>query len=54
MIFVDFVSAEYKLSSPVNCDVPNRLYGGRSNTVNYVKANGSVCPEEDQRSVGSK
>jgi protocadherin Fat 1/2/3 len=47
------VKNEYKLSSPVNCDVPNRLYGGRSNTVNYVKSNGSVCPEEDQRSVGS-
>ncbi|XP_044259258.1 fat-like cadherin-related tumor suppressor homolog isoform X6 [Tribolium madens] len=47
------VKNDYKISSPVNCDVPNRLYGGRSNTMNYVKSNGSVCPEEDQRSVGS-
>ncbi|XP_015840546.1 fat-like cadherin-related tumor suppressor homolog isoform X5 [Tribolium castaneum] len=47
------VKNDYKISSPVNCDVPNRLYGGRSNTMNYVKSNGSVCPEEDQRSVGT-
>ncbi|XP_063909335.1 fat-like cadherin-related tumor suppressor homolog isoform X4 [Zophobas morio] len=47
------VRNEFKISSPVNCDVPNRLYGGRSNTMNFVKSNGSVCPEEDQRSVGT-
>ncbi|XP_050293822.1 fat-like cadherin-related tumor suppressor homolog isoform X3 [Anthonomus grandis grandis] len=46
---------EYKVSSPVNCDPPNRLYGGRGNTI----ANSNLRPpmanlgEEDQRNVGS-
>ncbi|KAJ8970951.1 hypothetical protein NQ317_014059 [Molorchus minor] len=43
----------YKISSPVNSDVPNRLYGGRSNTINNIRPNGPVCIDEEQRSMGS-
>lgn len=46
---------EYKVSSPVNCDPPNRLYGGRGSNVNTLRSNGPICTsEDDQRSVGSK
>lgn len=45
---------DYKVTSPVNCDVPNRLYGGRSNTISNIKPNGLVCSDDDQRSMGSK
>ncbi|KAJ8918141.1 hypothetical protein NQ315_011598 [Exocentrus adspersus] len=44
---------DYKISSPVNCDVPNRLYGGRSNTISNIRPNGSICTDDDQRSMGS-
>ncbi|XP_049820796.1 fat-like cadherin-related tumor suppressor homolog isoform X5 [Aethina tumida] len=37
----------------VNCDAPNRLYGGKSNTINCIKPNGSICPDDDQRTMGS-
>ncbi|XP_045469521.1 fat-like cadherin-related tumor suppressor homolog isoform X5 [Harmonia axyridis] len=48
------IKNEYKVSSPVNCDPPNRLYGGRGSNVNTMKSNGPICPsEDDQRSVGS-
>ncbi|KAL3276606.1 hypothetical protein HHI36_011978 [Cryptolaemus montrouzieri] len=47
------IKNEYKVSSPVNCDPPNRLYGGRGSIVNTMKSNGTVCPEDDQRSIGS-
>lgn len=57
MFFV--VLADVKVSSPVNCEIPNRLYGGRSNSLATAKMNGpsSVCSsasENDQRSVGSE
>ncbi|KAJ8945175.1 hypothetical protein NQ314_009307, partial [Rhamnusium bicolor] len=48
------IKNDYKISSPVNCDVPNRLYGGRSNTINNMKPNGSICTDDDQRSMGMK
>ncbi|CAH0554100.1 unnamed protein product, partial [Brassicogethes aeneus] len=44
---------DYKVASPVNCDAPNRLYGGKSNTVNCIKPNGTVSNEEDSRTMGS-
>ncbi|VEN38816.1 unnamed protein product, partial [Callosobruchus maculatus] len=44
---------DYKVSSPVNCDAPNRLYGGRSNTINNIKMNGTVNVDDDQRNLGS-
>nr|CAH7734317.1 unnamed protein product [Callosobruchus chinensis] len=44
---------DYKVSSPVNCDVPNRLYGGRSNTINNIKMNGTVNVDDDQRNLGT-
>ncbi|XP_030767379.1 fat-like cadherin-related tumor suppressor homolog isoform X3 [Sitophilus oryzae] len=47
---------DYKVSSPVNCDPPNRLYGGRSNTLansNIRSPPTSNIAEEDQRNVGS-
>ncbi|XP_017769468.1 PREDICTED: fat-like cadherin-related tumor suppressor homolog isoform X4 [Nicrophorus vespilloides] len=42
-------------TSPVNCDPPNRLYGGRSNTIaTHKHINGPTnIPEDDQRSVGN-
>ncbi|KAK9874636.1 hypothetical protein WA026_005463 [Henosepilachna vigintioctopunctata] len=42
---------EYKMTSPVNCDPPNRLYGGRGNNINTLKSNS--LPDDDQRSTGS-
>ncbi|KAJ8953022.1 hypothetical protein NQ318_015384 [Aromia moschata] len=47
------IKNDYKVSSPINCDVPNRLYGGRSNTISNIRPNGSVCTDDEQRSVGS-
>lgn len=47
------IKNDYKISSPVNCDAPNRLYGGRSNTLT-MKPNNPLpggC-DDDQRNVG--
>ena len=50
---------DYKLSSPVNCDPPNRLYGGRSNSIpNHRPVGLSSIPvnmaDDEHRSFGSK
>lgn len=43
------------VSNAANCDVPNRLYGGRSNTINNIRTNnGSSVSDDDNRSMGSK
>ncbi|XP_019772654.2 fat-like cadherin-related tumor suppressor homolog isoform X8 [Dendroctonus ponderosae] len=46
---------DYKVSSPVNCDPPNRLYGGRSNTAtnSNFRPSATNMTEDDQRIVGS-
>uniref|UniRef100_A0A1Y1MVJ3 Fat-like cadherin-related tumor suppressor homolog n=1 Tax=Photinus pyralis TaxID=7054 RepID=A0A1Y1MVJ3_PHOPY len=41
------IKNDLKLSSPVNCDVPNRLYGGRSNPISNRNT------DDDPRSIGS-
>ncbi|KAL1490534.1 hypothetical protein ABEB36_013210 [Hypothenemus hampei] len=49
------IKNDYKVSSPVNCDLPNRLYGGRGHntmTANVRPGVGSLN-DEDQRNVGS-
>ncbi|KAF5307382.1 hypothetical protein FQR65_LT07099 [Abscondita terminalis] len=52
------IKNDLKLASPVNCDVPNRLYGGRSNPISTNRSNGpcsisSHASDDEQRSVGS-
>lgn len=49
-----FDVSDYKVSSPVNSDVPNRLYGGRSNTINNMKINGTINSDDDPRNMGCK
>lgn len=57
--FYNLISAETKGVTPSAHEIPNRLYGGRSNTLAIAKNNGppSVCSntsEDDHRSMGSK
>ncbi|XP_076257504.1 FAT atypical cadherin kugelei isoform X3 [Rhynchophorus ferrugineus] len=48
------IKNDYKVSSPVNCDPPNRLYGGRSNTLaNSNLRSPANIAEDEQRSMGS-
>ncbi|KAI4459643.1 fat atypical cadherin-related [Holotrichia oblita] len=52
------IKNDFKISSPVNCDPPNRLYGGRSNTIANHKPIGpptitTHSTDDDHRSVGS-
>lgn len=42
-----------RLAASNNCDITNRLYGGRSNGTSNIKSNGSVSADE-QRNTGSK
>ncbi|XP_066149601.1 fat-like cadherin-related tumor suppressor homolog isoform X2 [Euwallacea fornicatus] len=44
---------DYKTPNPGNCDLPNRLYGGRSNTTNGNTRMGGNLQDDDQRNVGS-
>ncbi|CAG9865049.1 unnamed protein product [Phyllotreta striolata] len=47
------VLPEYvKVAASNNCDITNRLYGGRSNGANNIKSNGTVGGDE-QRNTGS-
>ncbi|XP_060526655.1 fat-like cadherin-related tumor suppressor homolog isoform X2 [Cylas formicarius] len=47
------IKNDYKISSPMNCEPPSRLYGGRSNTVATSNLRPPNLPEDDQRNVGS-
>nr|XP_022919754.1 fat-like cadherin-related tumor suppressor homolog isoform X3 [Onthophagus taurus] len=47
------VKNDYNISSQVNCDPPNRLYGGRSNATKSLGSPSLNSTDDDQRSVGS-